>query len=53
MRTASECLAMAARMDGYAAREQRLRAEWMAMASHWRILAVQAEWQDRRAARGC
>ena len=49
MRTASECLAMAERMDGYAARdpEPRLQAEWIRMACHWRSLAHQATWQDR------
>ena len=53
MRTASECLAMAARMDAHAARdpEPRLRAEWTIMASHWRGLARQADWQDRYAAK--
>jgi hypothetical protein len=41
-------MAMAARMDSYAARdpEPRLRAEWTSMALHWRGLAHQAEWQD-------
>lgn len=49
MRTASQCLAMAARMDGYAARKGQpdLQAEWLVMAAHWRGLAHQAEWQDR------
>lgn len=49
MRTASQCLAMAARMDGHAARDPGwgMRAEWIAMASHWRGLARQADWQDR------
>jgi len=49
MRTASQCMTMAARMDGYAAREPQpdMRAEWLAMASHWRGLAHHAEWQDR------
>jgi hypothetical protein len=53
MRTASECLAMAVRMDGYAARnpDPHQRAEWAIMASHWRGLARQADWQDRYAAR--
>jgi len=46
-------MAMATRMDAFAARapEPRLRAEWTSMASHWRGLAHQAEWQDRYAAR--
>ena len=53
MRTASECMTMAARMDGYAARDpkSRLRAEWTGMASYWRHLAHQADWQDHYAAR--
>lgn len=53
MRTASQCLAMAARMDDQAAREPRmdLRADWTVMASHWRGLARQADWQDRYRAR--
>ncbi|WP_298746176.1 hypothetical protein [uncultured Brevundimonas sp.] len=44
---------MAARMDGYAAREALpgMRAEWVAMASYWRGLAHQADWQDRYRAR--
>ena len=53
MRTASQCLAMAARMDGYAARHVRpdMRAEWAAMAASWRALAHDADWQDRYCAR--
>jgi len=53
MRTASQCLAMAARMDGYARREADpdTRAEWAVMALHWRGLACQAEWQDHHAVR--
>ena len=53
MRTASQCRAMAALMDGRAAHDSapRLRAEWTAMAAYWRGLAHQAEWQDRYAAR--
>jgi len=44
---------MAARMDGYAALQIRpgLRAEWAAMASHWRGLAREADRQDRVCAR--
>ncbi|HYC68618.1 hypothetical protein [Brevundimonas sp.] len=39
---------MAARMDGYAARDpnQRLRAEWLSLATYWRGLAHQADRQD-------
>lgn len=53
MRTAPQCMAMAARMDHNAARdpEPRMRAEWTTMALHWRGLAHQAEWQDRYNAR--
>ncbi|MDP3802741.1 MAG: hypothetical protein Q8Q71_11195 [Brevundimonas sp.] len=53
MRTASQCMAMAARMDGFAARDSasRMRAEWTSMAVYWRDLAHQAEWQDRYARR--
>lgn len=53
MRTASQCLAMAARMDGYAARQPQpdMHAEWIAMALHWRDLAHEADWQDRYLAR--
>ncbi len=48
MRTALECLAMAARMDGYASRapSSALRGEWSSMALYWRALARQADWQD-------
>lgn len=54
MRTASQCMAMAARMDGLAARitAPAMRAEWIGMAVYWRDLAHQADWQDRYAARG-
>lgn len=53
MRTASQCRAMAARMDGFAARDSslRMRAEWVGMAAYWRDLAHQADWQDRYTAR--
>ena len=49
MRTASQCQAMAVQMDRNAAREPEpgMRAEWAAMASHWRRVARQAAWQDR------
>ena len=49
MRTASQCRAMAARMDGLAARDSApvVRAAWISMAVYWRDLAHQAEWQDR------
>jgi len=44
---------MAARMEGQAARhpDSRLGAEWTSLASYWRDLARQADWQDRYAAR--
>jgi hypothetical protein len=53
MRTASQCMEMALRMDGYAARDPdpHMRTEWASMALHWRGLAHQAEWQDRYKAR--
>ncbi|WP_056619043.1 hypothetical protein [Brevundimonas sp. Root1423] len=53
MRTASQCMAMAVRMDGLAARVAvpSMRAEWTSMALYWRGLASQADWQDRYAAR--
>ena len=53
MRTASQCLAMAARMDGYAERHAGvgMRADWAAMAAFWRGLAHDADWQDRYRAR--
>ncbi|HWQ86963.1 hypothetical protein [Brevundimonas sp.] len=53
MRTAAQCRAMAARLDGLAARDSapKLRAEWSSMAACWRDLAHQAEWQDRFARR--
>lgn len=53
MRTASQCRAMAARMDGLAARDSapRMRDEWTSMAAYWRDLAHQADWQDRYLAR--
>jgi hypothetical protein len=42
-------------MDGHAAREARpeMRAEWIAMASHWRGLAHTASWQDHHPVRSC
>lgn len=48
MRTASQCMAMALRMDRFAARESeaRMRAEWTSMALRWRDMAHQADWQD-------
>lgn len=54
MRTASQCMAMAERMDGLAARDSTpvIRAAWASMALRWRDLARQADWQDRYAARG-
>lgn len=53
MRTASQCMAMAARMDGYAARHSApvVSAAWTRMGMSWRDLAHQADWQDRYAAR--
>lgn len=53
MRTASQCLALAALLDDRAARDSRMdmRADWTVMASHWRRLARQADWQDRFHAR--
>lgn len=53
MRTASQCMAMAARMDSNAARDSApvVSAAWTSMAVHWRDLARQADWQDRYAAR--
>lgn len=49
MRSASQCLAMAARMDSFAVRDAApvVRAAWSEMAMYWRDLAHQAEWQDR------
>jgi hypothetical protein len=46
-------MAMAARMDGRAARDSdsRMRADWTSMAVYWRDLAHQAERQDRYAPR--
>lgn len=54
MRTASQCLAMAAQMDGLAARDSApvIRAAWTRMARCWRDLARQADWQDRYTATG-
>lgn len=53
MRTALQCMAMAARMDSYAARESApvASAAWTSMAVYWRDLAHQADWQDRYAVR--
>ena len=52
MRTASQCMAMAARMDGLAALDAApvVRAAWTSLAVYWRDLAHQADWQDRYAA---
>ena len=52
MRTASQCMAMAARMDSYAAGDSTpvVSAAWASMAGYWRNLARQADWQDRYAA---
>ncbi|WP_332657410.1 hypothetical protein [Brevundimonas sp.] len=49
MRTAPQCMAMAARMDSYAARYASpvMTAAWTSMALYWRDLAHQADWQDR------
>lgn len=49
MRTASQCMAMAARMEALAARDlvPQGHAEWTDMAACWRRLARQADWQDR------
>ena len=49
MRTAAQCMAMAAQMDGLAARDCApvIRAAWTSMAVYWRNLARQADWQDR------
>lgn len=52
MRTASQCMAMAARMEGFAAGDAApaVRAAWTNMAVYWRDLAHQAHWQERYAA---
>ena len=53
MRTAAECMTMAARMEGFARRDSDagLRAEWVRMAGHWRGMAQQAHWQDQHRTR--
>jgi hypothetical protein len=52
MRTVRECLDKAAEMDARAARlPEGAAAEWLSMAEHWRVLALQASWQDHYNAR--
>lgn len=48
MRTALQCRTMAAGMESRAAMADAplARAEWLAMAAHWRDLGQQAMWQD-------
>ena len=48
MRTASQCMAMAMRMDGLATSDTapEIRDAWTRMARRWRDLARQADWQD-------
>ncbi|WP_395651196.1 hypothetical protein [Brevundimonas sp.] len=51
MRTADQCLAKAREMDQRAAASTGDRAEWRAMADHWRNLANEALWQERSGVR--